>query len=35
NVLNAQESLQPKIAVTGSVSGDVHPGDKVTLTVNG
>ncbi|MFP2834859.1 retention module-containing protein [Citrobacter portucalensis] len=35
NVLNAQESLQTKIAVTGSVSGDVHPGDKVTLTVNG
>ena len=35
NVLNARESLQPKIAVTGSVSGDVHPGDKVTLTVNG
>ncbi|MGU0039950.1 retention module-containing protein [Citrobacter freundii complex sp. 2025EL-00176] len=35
NVLNAQESLQPKMTVTGSVSGDVHPGDKVTLTVNG
>lgn len=35
NVLNARESLQPKMTVTGSVSGDVHPGDKVTLTVNG
>ncbi|MBJ9296770.1 retention module-containing protein [Citrobacter werkmanii] len=35
NVLNAQESLQPKMTVTGSLSGDVHPGDKVTLTVNG
>lgn len=35
NVLNAQESLQHKMTVAGSVSGDVHPGDKVTLTVNG
>lgn len=35
NVLNAQESQQHKMTVTGSVSGDVHPGDKVTLTVNG
>ena len=35
NVLNARELLQPKMTVTGSVSGDVHPGDKVTLTVNG
>ncbi|WP_336284842.1 retention module-containing protein [Citrobacter arsenatis] len=35
NVLNALESQQHKMTVTGSVSGDVHPGDKVTLTVNG
>ncbi|MDN8557521.1 retention module-containing protein [Citrobacter werkmanii] len=35
NVLNAHESLQPKMSVTGSVSGDVHPNDKVTLMVNG
>ena len=35
NVLNAHESQLHKMTVAGSVSGDVHPGDKVTLTVNG
>ena len=35
NVLNAQETLQPTIAVSGTVSGDVHPGESVTLMVNG
>lgn len=37
NVLNAQESdvtLHPKTTVTGSVTGDVKPGDPVTLEVN-
>ncbi|WP_284295252.1 retention module-containing protein [Citrobacter portucalensis] len=35
NVLNAQETGQPTIAVSGSVSGDVNPGESVTLKVNG
>ncbi|MEB2420120.1 retention module-containing protein [Citrobacter sp. R-1.5.2] len=35
NVLNAQETGLPKIAVSGSVSGDVNPGENVTLKVNG
>ncbi|HBU6169179.1 TPA: retention module-containing protein [Citrobacter freundii] len=35
NVLNAQETSQPTIAVSGTVSGDVHPGESVTLRVNG
>ncbi|EGT0662587.1 retention module-containing protein [Citrobacter werkmanii] len=37
NVLNALESdltLHPKTTVTGSVTGDVKPGDAVTLEVN-
>ncbi|WP_302422007.1 retention module-containing protein [uncultured Citrobacter sp.] len=35
NVLNAQETGLPTIAVSGSVSGDVHQGESVTLKVNG
>ena len=35
NVLNAQETGLPTIAVSGSVSGDVNPGENVTLQVNG
>ncbi|MDM2841859.1 retention module-containing protein [Citrobacter sp. Cpo086] len=35
NVLNAQETGRPTIAVSGSVSGDVNPGENVTLKVNG
>ncbi|RPH20993.1 Ig-like domain-containing protein, partial [Buttiauxella warmboldiae] len=35
NVLNAAESSQQKTAITGTVSGDVQVGDKVTVTVNG
>nr|HAT2258940.1 retention module-containing protein [Citrobacter freundii] len=35
NVLNAQETGQPTIAVSGSVSGDVNPDESVTLKVNG
>jgi len=35
NVLNSQEVGQAKTTVSGSVSGDVKPGENVTLTVNG
>ncbi|AWV25660.1 hypothetical protein CD187_05180 [Citrobacter youngae] len=35
NVLNAQEAGLSTIAVSGSVSGDVNPGESVTLEVNG
>ena len=35
NVLNSQEVGQAKTMVSGSVSGDVKPGENVTLTVNG
>ena len=35
NVLNAQETGLPTIAVSGFVSGDVHQGESVTLKVNG
>ena len=35
NVLNAQETGRPTIAVSGSVSGDVNAGENVTLKVNG
>lgn len=35
NVLNAQETGRPTIAVSGSVSGDVNPGENVMLKVNG
>ncbi|MBL4914931.1 VCBS domain-containing protein, partial [Shewanella schlegeliana] len=34
NVINAHES-QTKIDITGSVTGDYHTGDTVTLTLNG
>ncbi|WP_241176788.1 retention module-containing protein [Citrobacter portucalensis] len=34
NVLNSQEVGQAKTTVSGSVSGDVKPGENVTLTVN-
>jgi ribosomal 50S subunit-recycling heat shock protein len=35
NTLNLHETQQPTTAITGHVSGDVHPGEYVTLTVNG
>ncbi|MHA0813558.1 Ig-like domain-containing protein [Citrobacter portucalensis] len=35
NILNKLESQPRKMTVTGSVSGDVHPGDSVMLKVNG
>ncbi|MEW7312171.1 retention module-containing protein [Buttiauxella gaviniae] len=35
NVINLNESHDPKTTITGQVGGDVHPGDKVTIHVNG
>nr|WP_233338228.1 Ig-like domain-containing protein [Buttiauxella sp. W03-F01] len=35
NIINLNESKNATTAVTGKVSGDVNPGDHVTLTVNG
>nr|WP_289711033.1 Ig-like domain-containing protein [Citrobacter portucalensis] len=35
NILNKLESQPRKMTVTGSVSGDVHPGESVMLKVNG
>ncbi|WP_209438135.1 Ig-like domain-containing protein [Buttiauxella brennerae] len=35
NILNFDESKQGKTAITGHVTGDVNPGEHVTLHVNG
>ncbi|RJT27513.1 Ig-like domain-containing protein [Buttiauxella izardii] len=35
NVLNLVESQKGKTTITGTVNGDVHEGDKVTIHVNG
>ncbi|MGB7800671.1 retention module-containing protein [Buttiauxella sp.] len=35
NILNLHETQQPTTTITGHVSGDVNPGEYVTLTVNG
>jgi hypothetical protein len=35
NIINSDESKASTTQITGKVSGDVQPGDHVTLTVNG
>lgn len=35
NIINANESTAATTQITGKVSGDVQPGDHVTLTANG
>ena len=34
NIINNQEAQSPLTAIAGSVGGDVHTGDRVTITVN-